>query len=140
MPDKKIIARKLAEIIQELRHLEKLTKLSEKELFGQAEKYYFAERVLERLINTAIDLNMHICSETKPKMPSTYYDSFIMLGKLEILPDNLAKKIAGSTTLRNLLAHEYTNIDPKKFYDSLKKGFMDYKNYAEHLEKYLDKL
>ncbi|MBI4975487.1 DUF86 domain-containing protein [Candidatus Peregrinibacteria bacterium] len=139
MPDKNLLNRKITEILKQLEHLKILLKLKSVELFDRANNFYFAERVMERMIGAAIDMNMHIVADLGGEVPKDYHSSFIDLAKYKILPLAFAKRIALSTTLRNLLVHEYQSMDEGKFKQALKFGFQDYKKYLEYIEKWLRK-
>lgn len=139
MPDRELILKKLAEIVKQLKNLEKLTKLDEEELFGNEANFYFAERVMERLITAAIDINMHLASDLNKETPRDYFESFLTLGKLGVLPKKIAQQIAPSTSLRNILVHEYQSLDTDKFQKSLKLALKQYREYAKHVEKFLSK-
>jgi uncharacterized protein YutE (UPF0331/DUF86 family) len=137
MPDKNLLNRKIAEILKQLEHLKILQELKSAELFGKANNFYFAERVMERMIGAAIDMNMHIIADLGGEVPRDYHSSFTELAKYKILPLAFAKNIALSTTLRNLLVHEYQSVDEDKFKKALKIGFQDYKKYLVFIEKWL---
>lgn len=47
-----------------------------------------------------------------------YYNSFINLAENSVIDMDLALKIAPSTGLRNILVHEYQNIDNNILYKS----------------------
>ena len=139
MPDKKLLHKKITEIIKQLEYLSELVKLNQKELFGNARNFYFAERVVERLIGAAIDINMHIISDLSGDVAEDYFESFIDLAKFKILPLKFAKHIAPSTSLRNIIVHEYQSIDLIRFYTALKLALKDYAKYLTYIQKYLSK-
>lgn len=139
MPDKNLLSRKIAEILKQLGHLKVLVGLKPIELFGKANNFYFAERVMERMIGAAIDMNMHIVADLGGEVSKDYHSSFVDLAKYKILPLQFAKRIALSTTLRNLLVHEYQSVDEEKFKKALKYGLEDYKKYLDYIEKWLRK-
>ena len=63
--------------------------------------------------------------------PKNYYGSIIRLGEENILPYDFAQKFAPITGFRNILIHEYLNIDWDEVYKNLKMinqfyKFMDY--------------
>ena len=140
MPNKKLLQKKLEEIFNQLHHLKSLVKLKRVELFGVEQNLYFAERVMERLIGAAIDINMHLVADLKAKVPDNYFDSFVALARMKILPSAFAKRIALSTSLRNILIHEYQNIDEKKFYDAMKIALKDYTKYAKYINQFIGNL
>ncbi|MEK9133009.1 MAG: HepT-like ribonuclease domain-containing protein [Patescibacteria group bacterium] len=91
MPNKKLIFKKLEEILKQLGHLKILAKIKEKQLVGDARNFYFAERVMERLIGAALDINMHMVADLTGEVPENYFDSFTALAKLNILPPSFAQ-------------------------------------------------
>ncbi len=139
MPNRELLLKKLAEIVKQLENLKKLVKLKQEELFGNEAKFYFAERVMERLIGAAIDINMHLASDLANETPADYFQSFITMGKLGVMPGKFSKQIAPSTSLRNILAHEYQSLDTDKFHKGLKLALNQYRDYAKYVEKFLRK-
>ena len=67
--------------------------------------------MLQELIEAVLDLNMHLLAQKADKLPDDYYQSFIQLGELGILSQDLAVALAPSAGLRNRLVHEYEAID-----------------------------
>ena len=72
--------------------------------------------------------------------PKDYYDSFIKLGTIRILPQELARALAASTGLRNRIAHEYDDIDHAKVHEGLRAATRDVPQYLRHVQSYLDSL
>lgn len=140
MPDKRLLHEKLAEILNQLGNLRELIKLPSKKLLGDEHNFYFAQRVMERMIGAAIDINMHVISDSTGKVPDDYFSSFTELASARVLPKTFSKQIARSVFLRNILVHEYQKLDDDKFYAALKIGLTDYSIYARHIKKYLETL
>jgi uncharacterized protein YutE (UPF0331/DUF86 family) len=99
-----------------------------------------AERYLERAIGRMIDITYHLITESGHPPPSDYYQSFVGLGKLGILPPALAQEIAGCAGLRNRIVHEYNEIDPRKVYEGLRAAVRDIPLYLAHIHRYLQHL
>lgn len=137
MPNKELLFKKIQEILKQLSHLKELCALRPEKLFGDESRYYFAERVMERLIGAAIDINMHLVSDLRGETPKDYFSSFTALAELKILPRAFAQRIALSTSLRNILVHEYQSIEPDKFFEALKTALKDYSKYVVYIEKVL---
>lgn len=137
MPNKKLVLRKLSQINLQLKHLKELTRLTDAKLFGEARNCYFAERVIERLIGAAIDINMHLISDLGFDLPQDYFGSFIRLGEHKILSKKLAAKLAPSTKLRNILVHEYEEVDTVKFKKAFKSALADYAAYAVQILRFI---
>ena len=70
-----------------------------------------AERLLQELIEAAIDINLYILAASGAGVPDESYQSFIQLGTSRVLDEELARKLAPAAGLRNRLVHEYQDID-----------------------------
>lgn len=136
--DKKLISRKITLINNDLKSLKALSKLSLKTYLSKAEYEALAERYLERIIGRMIDINYHILSEKENEIPTDFYTSFVALGKKKYLPLKLAEVMANSAGLRNLLAHEYDEIDAKKVFAAMESCLIDVPKYLKNLVKPLD--
>jgi uncharacterized protein YutE (UPF0331/DUF86 family) len=66
-----------------------------------------------------------------------YYNSFINLAEQDIIPMDFALKIAPSTGLRNILVHEYEEIDDKVVYNSINPCLQYYLEYMDLINRYL---
>jgi len=140
MVNKKLIKEKIRMIQTDLLHLEDYKDLS----FDQVAKNYathkIVERIIEIVINEAIDINQHLIVELgEGKLPFDYKESFLMLSDFKILPKKFAEKIAKSVGLRNILVHQYRKLDEKIFYESIKKCLSQYTKYCGYLLEYLKK-
>jgi len=109
--DKAIIRRKLAVIIENLNALGPISGMTREEYIQDLYKRKATERLLQELIEAAIDINIHIIVQTGNIAPDDYYRSFIDAGRLKIIQIELAEKLAPSAGLRNRLVHEYDLIE-----------------------------
>lgn len=98
-----------------------------------------AERWLERMVNRAVDINFHLIRSTGSPPPDDYTASFLELGKLKILPSKLAHRIAPAAGARNILVHEYDNLDTRKFYSSLKDSVRLFPQYITAIERWMER-
>jgi uncharacterized protein YutE (UPF0331/DUF86 family) len=136
--DKKLINRKVTLINNDLKSLRTLSKLSLKTYLSKSEHEALAERYLERIIGRMIDINYHILSEEESEIPTDFYSSFVNMGKKKYLPSKLAETMADSAGLRNRLAHEYDEIDPKKVFQAMEACLKDVPKYLKSIIKSLD--
>lgn len=136
--DKKLIIRKITLINVDLKSLAALSKLSLKTYLSKSEYEALAERYLERIIGRMIDINYHILSEKENEIPTDFYNSFIKLGRKKYLPIKLADTMANSAGLRNRLAHEYDEIDPKKVFEAIESCLKDVPKYLKNIVKSLN--
>jgi len=136
--DKKLVSRKITLINNDLKSLKALSKLSLKTYLSKADYEALAERYLERIIGRMIDINYHILSEKEKEISIDFYNSFIALCRKKYLPIKLAGIMANSAGLRNRLAHEYDEIDPKKIFAAIESYLKDTPRYLKNIVKSLD--
>lgn len=99
--EKEIIRRKLLIIAENLKALESIKNMTREEYISDIYKRKAAERLLQELIEAAIDINSHLIVQTGNATPDDYYESFIKVGELKIISADLAEKLAPSAGLRN---------------------------------------
>ena len=136
--DKNLVNRKITLMNNDLKSLKTLSKLSLKTYLSKSEYEALAERYLERIIGRMIDINYHILSEKENEIPIDFYSSFIKLGRKKYLPAALAESMANSAGLRNRLAHEYDDVDPKKVFQSIEVCLKDVPKYLKNIVKSLN--
>lgn len=134
---KNVILRKLDLITAELAKLRELAKLSRDEYLGDYTKFYTGQRIIEKIVGAAIDINIAVIVLKGEKIPDTYYDSFLVAGRLGVFPSAFAEKIADSARLRNKIIHEYEDIDEQKIYDSLREAIIQYTKYVKYIQEFL---
>ena len=99
------------------------------------------ERMIEIVVGEAIDINQHIIAHSPERnLPFDFKKSFLLLAKLDVYPKEFAEKIANSVGLRNILVHQYRELDERVFYGSIKDCLRDYTAYCSYVLTYLEKL
>jgi uncharacterized protein YutE (UPF0331/DUF86 family) len=77
-------------------------------------KFSALKNIFMEMIGRAIDINEHLIVELfqpQTEIPKTYRDTFLLLGKMNILPKEFADEISKSAGFRNAIVHEYNNLD-----------------------------
>lgn len=142
MLNKKFIKQKMELIQQELIYMEKLAHYSFQEIASDYTKFNTFERLLEKVVVRAIDINEHIIEELSDisiKTPQNYKETFLRLAQFNIYPMDFAENIAKSASIRNALIHDYDDLDLQKIYASVKECLDDYHKYCDYLLKFLEK-
>jgi uncharacterized protein YutE (UPF0331/DUF86 family) len=135
--EKEVIRRKLAIIVENLRVLEPINKMKKDEYTRDVYRKKATERLLQELIEAAIDINTHVIVQTGNQAPDDYYESFMKLGILGILQIELAEKLAPSAGLRNRLVHEYDVLQDSLVLDAVRMAEDLYPEYVKKVEDYL---
>lgn len=135
-----IITRKLAVIVENLKGLEPIKDMTQGEYVRDLYKRKAAERLLQELIEAAIDINTYITVQTGHIAPDDYYESFLKMGELKIISLDLANKLAPSAGLRNRLVHEYNQLDHSMVLDAVRMAEELYPIYVKEINDYVSKV
>ncbi len=135
------IRRKIKLIQEDLSELDNLAHYSFDEIFKDHIKYLAAERLLEKIIMRAIDINQHMIAELGrgDEQVRGYEDTFYILSQLGIYGEEFAKQIAPSAGLRNRLVHEYNNTRQDIIYKSVNEAIAQYVRYCDSILKFIEK-
>ena len=137
MIDVDLVTRKIVLITRDLPALEKLAREPREHFNETSAAELMAERLLERMIGRMIDINYHLITVSGEEPPRDYYESFIALGRLGILDQEFASRIAAAAGLRNRIAHEYNDIEPAKVLEALQWAVRDIPLYLKKIEERL---
>lgn len=135
--EKEVIRRKITVIIENLKALEAVKDITIEEYRDDIYKRKATERLLQELIEAAIDINTHIIVQKGNRVPDDYFESFIKAGEYDIIPKNIAEKLAPSAGLRNRLVHEYDLLDHSRILEAVKIAEDLYPLYIKAIEDYL---
>lgn len=138
MIDHELVNRKLSQIVEYLTALTPLQALSYENYLQQPLPRYAAERLLQLIVDTAVDINAHLVVELTGTPPQDYYDSFIKAAQAGVLSVTFALSIAQSTGLRNRLVHQYEAIDHAIVHSAITAAITQYTAYCRHITTFLD--
>lgn len=102
-------------------------------------KYHTAERVYQLVVDTIIDVNVHIIKESIVAAPDDLQSTFLVLADHHIIPRDFAEKIAPTVGLRNRVVHRYESLQRKTFIELLKENFSDFEQYLSLIQAFIEK-
>jgi uncharacterized protein YutE (UPF0331/DUF86 family) len=137
--DPAVLRRKLTVIVGNLQALESVTRLPLERYKTDLFTRKGTERLLQELIEAAIDLNIHLLVQEGHPPPDDYYQSFLLLANIGVLEPDLAAALAPSAGLRNRLVHEYDSIVDAMVLDAVQKAQDLFPKYVAAVETYLQK-
>ena len=135
-----LVRRKLARLNM---YLEKLKPIAEHTFEEYRSDFYMktsAERLIQLIVECATDVNSHVVLESGLRPPEDYTSSFIRAAEAGLITQALADKLKGSGGMRNIIVHEYMDIDDRKIYEILPTAISDYKEYIHQSDDFLDNL
>lgn len=141
MVNKRLLESKCDYIAKDLARLQPYAQKTFDEIAADPVLMPFIERMLERIVTRAIDINRHILSETGDGTEHLLKneETFIALGKHAIIPEDFAKQIAPSAGLRNRLVHEYDDNDEKIIFESAGETLQEYPRYCQAILDFAEK-
>jgi uncharacterized protein YutE (UPF0331/DUF86 family) len=123
-------------------YLGKLKPIAEHTLEEYLSDFYLkasGERLIQLIVDCASDINNHVVVEMGQRPPEDYASSFIRASEAGMLTAELANRLKGSGGMRNILVHEYMDIDDEKVYKALPIALSDFKEYIRQVDNFLEK-
>ncbi len=80
---------------------------------------------IERACQAAIDLAMHIVAVEHLGVPQSSADSFKLLRQADKLDDDLVLRLIGMTGFRNIVIHQYQDLELDLIHHIMKEGIKD---------------
>lgn len=130
-----LIQKRLRKLDEYIHMLEKLRANSRESILNDPFIYGNVERYLQLAIQAVIDVCNHVLADRNINGVFEYRDMIERMGKENLLPEDYAKRIASMAGLRNILVHEYLEIDRDKLYNILQTRLNDFKEFGKHIAK-----
>ncbi len=125
MVKRDVIHKRLKRLDEYLSILHSLQKYSYEEFVANPELYGSTERFLHLSIEALNDLGNHWIADDNLGEVNWYSDVPRVLAEKQLIDENLATIWVQMTGFRNVLVHEYTEIDHKIVYDTLQNHLTD---------------
>ena len=139
MIDKDVIYKHLRELERVTQSLAELKAYSFEEVCSDFKKQWEIEHGLQLAIQNLVDIGSHILSALAKNKCENYTEVIDKLGSEGIIPSELAGKIRGMAGLRNILVHDYLEIDLKAIYEILQNQLTDFDNFRRHITIFIEK-
>ncbi|MCL5408595.1 MAG: DUF86 domain-containing protein [Candidatus Omnitrophica bacterium] len=115
------IIRRVDFVITELKVLDDFKDFTYQNYLNKSSDRKILERTVENIVNAIIDISKIILVVENIEIPTSYSDAIKKLSILKILDEYDAKILSGFVHLRNILAHEYLDlnwVEIKKFIEN----------------------
>lgn len=130
MVDVEVIKQRLNQLSASINKIERFKEISLEEFLEDDIIQDVVEYNLFIAINMMIDIATHIVVDNNMGSPETLGEAFNILNKEKYLNDEQTKAYRNMVGLRNILSHEYINIDKKIIYSILKNNLIDIKKFV----------
>lgn len=133
------IIHKIEQLREYLKYLQNYQTYSQKEISEDFTLRAAVERYFHLSIECVIDISYMIISDLKLKRPANYRHSIDLLGEQGVIPDEFAYYFAPITGFRNILVHEYAEIDFNLVYKHLQNDLKDLEKFCQYVVQFLNK-
>lgn len=97
------------------------------------------ERLIENIMNAVIDVAKILLAGEGSRIPSSYRDIFIKLSDLGMVDKEMATTLAENARARNILAHEYLDLNWEVVRKFLGEGHLKVKEFFDLTDKMIQK-
>jgi len=111
---------KIVEIESYVKSLESFLPESFDEYISDGKTKAACERYFEKIVEAVIDLVVLVIKENGLKTPMSDRAALDILAEKNIISATLSNKLGDAKSMRNIIVHEYGNIDDKKVFDAIK--------------------
>ena len=125
-------ARKYSAILKRYRGFTKEKIRNNTDIRGAVERYLYLEA------QAAIDLAEAVIAHNDFRKPTTMSEAFYILNEEKIISDKLTEKLIRMVGFRNVLAHDYDDIDYDIVYNVLQQGLNDIEVFLKIISKKLN--
>lgn len=119
-----------------LKILKSLKGITGQELVNNIDKRAKAERYFQLAIEACIDIAELIISDQRLPAPKTGRETIEILGKEGIIDKKLAEDFAPAIGFRNILIHDYLEIDYDQVADKINNRLGDFEKFAQEIAKF----
>ncbi len=110
---------KIKDIEKYLSELNEIRPINLKEYIHDLKAKAACERYAEIIIEAVIDLTFLFIKERKLSLPESDLHAFDILLQNKIISSELTEKLKDAKSMRNIIAHEYGNIDDEIVFHSI---------------------
>ena len=141
MVDKALVLRKLSELEEYFGQIREYTNITVEQYSSDWKIQRIVERTLQIMIETCVDVAGHIISDRQYRIPKSYADTFRVLHEENILEKDLFETMDKMAKFRNIVVHNYDEVDTSIVVIILTKhldDFLTYKNAIINMLKEVD--
>lgn len=133
----KVIENKISSVRKYLKILQRYKKYTQKEIEADIDIKGAVERYLYLAIQSTIDLAEATIAYKNFRKPSTMTEGFYILNEEGFLSNKLTGKLAKMVGFRNVIAHDYENLDYEIVFDVLQNKLKDIETFLKESSKKL---
>ena len=136
--DKDIILTKIESLSRSIQRIESKNILSVKQLSEDYDLQDIVSVNLERAVQQCVDVASHMLADYDDPIPDTMAEAFHLLAENGILSEFIADRMKMAVGFRNIMVHNYQNVDWGIVYSIITKNMGDFRGFAKEIIVFLD--
>jgi uncharacterized protein YutE (UPF0331/DUF86 family) len=137
MVDSEKIARYIGQLKLYLNQISELKEVNKRDFISNWRIHDLAERKLHQAIEAFLSIGEMLISEFNFRKPDSYADIPRILEENEVIPSELSERLIDLAKLRNVLVHEYINLDHERVYERMQKDTLTIEEFIDHVKRFL---
>ena len=138
MVDRYVVQARIAKMREYVGLLRRIRGLADERRFVKDPLIYGnAERYLQLAVQAVLDISNHIAADMNLGLPASNAELFELLVTHKVISTRLAKKLIPMAGFRNVLVHDYLEIDRHRVYGVLKRDLEDFEKFIKAVGKLL---
>ena len=93
------------------------------------------ERNIQIAVQAVMDICSHVVADMKLELPDEHKQAFAILAKNKVIPQSLARTLTGMAGVRNVLVHEYLDVDQERLYAIISRNLGDFEKFVKVISK-----
>lgn len=128
-----VIKERLQHMKKALDELKSMKKIPERDFLNDISLQWSAERGLQIVCEAVFDIGNHILVGHFDLAPTDYQSIINLLGKNDVISADLYKNFSGLGGFRNILVHDYAEIDSKEILNKLQNRLVDFERFIREI-------
>ena len=129
----------LTELDESLKDWERYQRYSLEDLQKDRDKRNMVLHAMLISIQAAIDISSHLISKNQLKRPTTYRETFELLGQAGMISEELAGELSDLAGLRNVLVHIYGELDLDEIHSVLQNDLKILRSFRDEIKELFKK-
>lgn len=131
--DSERLQAKLNDITRSIARLKSFQSMERRFFLEDEDSQDIARSRLLTAIEAALNICYHVAAKRLQCVPQEYAQCFLLLGENNLIPKNLAHRLAVMARFRNRLVHLYWDIDYAQVYDIIKDDLGDLESFVHEV-------
>jgi uncharacterized protein YutE (UPF0331/DUF86 family) len=129
-----VLENKISSLEKYLNIVKRYKRFSREQIEKDVDIKGMVERYLYLLVQSTIDLAEAVLSFKNLRKPTTFSETFMILEEAKIIEKALAEKMIKMVGFRNILAHDYAEINYDIVYDVLQNRVSDIEEFNKQIK------